>query len=164
MQQPATGGGQLGDDIVLSPEHREAIRSNGVITTPNRKLSIDGEFVHVEVTGDSDLPVIIFDCRVFEEVLRLHKRVFVLLYDPRGGQTMPANCRRWVAEWDRQHGVNAVAVVNNGSRGTNTMLSLLVRGMNLVRRKPMKLAFYATQTEARAWLDELRHGPSQRSD
>jgi hypothetical protein len=164
MHQSATATEQLEEDIVLTSAQRETIRKNGVITTPHRRITIDNELITSEVLSDNSLPVIIFDCRVIEEVLRLHLRAYMLVLDPSGSPALPANSRRWIAEWNRKHALNAVAVVNNSNQGANAVLTLLIRGINMFRRKPMHFALYKREPEARAWLESLRRDPGKSAD
>lgn len=164
MQSSATAFEQLAEDITLSLEQREAIRRNGIVTTADRHITIDSDLVRIEITGVSNLPTIIFDCRVIEEVLRLHKRAFLLIHDPRGTPIMPADCRRWLAEWNRKFPLTAVAVVNNGNVGANAVLTLLTRAINMFRRKPMHFNLFSRDAEARAWLESLRRDPGKSGD
>lgn len=83
----------------------------GSTRSRNRLLSIDNELVRIETTGSPGLHDIIYECRVLEEVFRLYKRVFVLIVDPLGTPPMPADCRRWVVEWTREHRVNAATIL-----------------------------------------------------
>lgn len=164
MQPSATALEQLGDATVLSLEQREAIARNGIITTADRHITIDRDLVRIEITGVSNVPTLMFDTRVVEEVLRLHRRAFLLLCDPRGTPIMPADCRRYIAEWNRKFPITAVAVVNNGNFGANAVLTLLTRAINMFRRKPMHFGLYTKETEARAWLESLRRDPGKSYD
>jgi uncharacterized heparinase superfamily protein len=146
------------DEISLSSEHRQAVLQGGVIDTAKIRIAVTGELLRLEIKSESPLDVasVVYPCRVFEEVLRLHGRLYIVAIAPPGMEPPLPECRRWVATWDKKFGASAIAVVNSESSVTKLVISLLIRAINLVRKKPLALAFFATENEARAWIEPLR--------
>lgn len=141
-----------GEEVALTPEQRDAVRDNGRIELPNVRFDIDGPLVRTEYHSPVERWELLCQFRVWEEVLRLHRRLHVLAIDRSGTGPMPPERRRLMAEWDRRFGADVVAIVNDGNRVTNTMIGLLIRAMGMLRPKPLKVALFTDEAEARQWL------------
>jgi len=81
-------------------------------------------------------------------------RAFALV-DVSGLTAIPLATRR-VANANVASVPFAATAVYGASFGIRTVFSLLVRAMSLVTSKPMTLGFFATEAEARAWIDVER--------
>lgn len=146
----------LGDEIVLSPQDRERVRNNGVVDFGPFRLTIDRDFVRSEVRGVTDLPALIYFFRVMEEVLQLHRRLYLLaIISPEVPPPPPEN-RRYTAEWDRRYGADAVAFVAPGNPIFRVIMNLMFRAMNAFSATPRPRSFFTIESEARAWLEEQR--------
>ncbi len=82
------------------------------------------------------------------------KRAFALV-DVSKLESIPLATRR-VANDNTKDVPFASTAVYGASFGVRTVFSLLVRAMSLVTMKPMTLAFFATEAEARVWIDSER--------
>lgn len=148
-------------DILLSPEHREAVGQKGIITTGNIHVTIEDTLIYVELLGPRELPAIVYCCRILEEVQRLRGSVFLLIVDSYGMSPMPPEYRRFLGQWTRKGIVNALAMVTNGNRMFTTMISLMVRAFNMFNDAPISLSFFTKESEARVWLEEVRQRTSK---
>lgn len=152
-----------GEEIVLTPQDRERVRNNGVVETGPFRLTIDRDFVRCDVRGAADLPALIYFFRVLEEVLRLHRRLYVLaIIGPQVPPPPPQN-RRYTSEWDRRYGADALAIVAPGNPVFLLIMNLMFRAINAFRAKPRPRFLFTIEAEARAWLDAQRKNPASRS-
>lgn len=70
------------------------------------------------------------------------------------GFGMSPETRRYTAEWSRTHKMDASALFG-ASALARSMIMLVTRAMAVIGRAP-NIAFFATEKEARTWLDHQR--------
>jgi hypothetical protein len=148
-----------GSDTVLSDEDRQAIRDNGTLACKGMQITVEGDLVQLENSTGMEMAELIYVMRVSEEVMRLRGRFFMLAVVRGRTRVMPPEQRQLAAQWSRKHPSCGTAVVNDGNAIMNTMISLLIRAVNLVISRPIPLAFFQAEPEARAWLEALRQKP-----
>lgn len=90
----------------------------------------------------------------FEEVLARHGHA-LLLADNAQFTSIDADARRLGARWAAGKPVLAMATYNAGF-AARALLTLIMKGINLVSPRPLPFAFVKTESEARAWLAEQR--------
>lgn len=144
------------EDVSLPPEHREAVHRNGVVEIGPFHQTINQDFVRVYVQRTPLMHELVANFRVLQEVRTLHKRLYVLVVVDR--QTAPPSAaqRRLVADWEREHGATAIAMVAPGNPLFVITMKLVFRALNLFQSKPRPSAFFATEAEAKVWLDAQR--------
>lgn len=158
----SSGTATYGNEIVLSAQDREKVRNNGVIDSGPFSLDIKHDFVRAEVKESVDLPSLLYFFRVMEEVLRLHRRLYVLaIISPKVPPPPPEN-RRCTSDWDRRHGADALAIVAPGNPMFLLIMNLVFRAINAFRATPRPRAMFPTETEARAWLEAQRQNQAPR--
>lgn len=155
-------GSSIGTDMCITPEHREAISQNGFLDAGSYRLWIDHDLVRVELDAALDLPSLIYFLRIIEEVRRQHGRVYLLVLVGERVRPPPPESRRYTAGWQHQHGTNGMALVSVRNPVFVTIISLLMRAINLINRSQRPTVFFSTETEARRWLNELRHSHHMR--
>lgn len=145
---------EISREIVLSPEHREAVRQNGIVTAGNIRLTVEDTLIYVELLGPRELSAIVYCCLLLEEAWRLRGSIYLLIVDAYGMSPMPPEYRRFLGQWSRKGIINALALVSNGNRTFTTLVGLMVRAFNMLSDAPMSISFFTKESEARAWLDE----------
>ncbi len=90
----------------------------------------------------------------FEEVLSRHGRA-LLLADNAQFTSIDADARRLGALWAAGKPVLGLATYNAGF-AARTLLSLVMKGINLLNPNPLPFVFVKSESEARAWLAEQR--------
>lgn len=90
----------------------------------------------------------------FDEVLARHGHA-LLLADNAQFTSIDADARRLGARWATGKPVLGMATYNAGL-AARTLLTLIMKGINLVSPRPLPFAFVKTESEARAWLAEQR--------
>jgi hypothetical protein len=146
----------LSADISLTPEHRESIRENGYIENGPLAIWIEGELVRVEMRAAADIPTLRYWFRILEEVERLHGRYYVLYLVREQVRPPPAENRRLIASWVGKHPYSGIAVVAPHNPIFVAISSLVVRAASLLWQSKQPAVFFATEAEAREWLDALR--------
>lgn len=97
----------------------------------------------------------------FEEVLGRHGHA-LLLADNAQFTSIDADARRLGARWVANKPVLGLATYNAGF-AARTLLSLVMKGINLLNPSPLPFAFVKSEPEARAWLAEQRQRHLARS-
>jgi hypothetical protein len=144
------------DDIALSDADREAVRNNGRISIGRVQMQIDNDIVSIRTAEGLKMHQLVYQLRVFEEILKLRGRFYILAWHTQSGFTLPAEQRRYLAKWTRTHSCHGVASIHNGNRLAVIVTSLLFRGISAVYNQSIPFEFFQTETDARAWLDNLR--------
>lgn len=89
---------------------------------------------------------------VVDEALDRFGTAYVLVDSTRAGE-LPADTRRWIAQWHKTRRVSAVAVFGAGLL-TRTLLTLLLNAASLLRKHPIPSVFVRSESAAREWLAE----------
>ena len=115
---------------------------------------IEGDTLHLKLCGD--LPVEDFRpmLQLSEQIIAVHGHYFALL-DIRHLAAVPAETRRVGAEWARVHRISGNACYG-GSSAMRTLITLVMRAINVVHSLPAPVAFFKTEHEAQAWIVEQR--------
>lgn len=79
----------------------------------------------------------------------------VQLTDVTEGFGLAPDTRRYATEWAKTNSVAASAIFG-ASAPTRAMLMLVMRAMSLVAGYKTNTSFFATEAEARAWVDPFR--------
>ncbi len=119
----------------------------------------------IKIQEEGDLLVAIVDrlltleitkqfCHLAEQVREREKRLFVLSVI-QGHQTASAEARRYFSEWTSKNQVDASAMVSSSTLARATM-TLIISAAALISRRAIPTAFFATEAEARAWIDRKR--------
>jgi hypothetical protein len=140
----------------LSSEELTAIRNNGEVSWRGVQIAVEGDLVRVRSAETSDQDQLVYILLVCEEVIRIHGHFYMLSIMRDRASAMPPEQRRLAAEWSRKHPSRGTAIVNRGNWVANTMVTLLIRGINVLISRPIPLAFFGSEAEALAWLQSLR--------
>lgn len=116
-------------------------------------VHIEGDVVLSICLEDTDAEGIRQFFEIVEPVFAKYGRA-LLLTDATRNVSVSAEARRMLAEWSKTHRV--VTAIFGPGITTRAMLTLITRAMNLLGKNTEKAAFFATEAEARAWLDEQR--------
>ncbi len=152
MATPDLGHG----DIALSDADREAVRNDGRISIGRVQMQIENDIVVIRAAEGLKMPQLVYQLRVFEEILRLRGRLYILAWQTPSGFNLPAEQRRYLAEWARTHSCQGLASIYNGNRLAMIVTSLLLRGISAVYKQSIPFEFFQTESDARAWLESLR--------
>lgn len=98
----------------------------------------------------------------FDEVLARHGHA-LLLADNTHFTSIDADARRLGALWVADKPVLGMATYNAGF-AARTLLTLIMKGINLLNPRPLPFVFVKTEPEARTWLAEQRQRHLTRSD
>lgn len=116
----------------------------------------EGELVAIVLHG----PLSLSEAQTFHglvaEVLKQHGHAYVLA-DCQAGGALTAETRRWIAEWNRHHRVDGVALYG-ANLFVRTMISLVLNAISLLGSRAVPARFAKDEGEARAWLASLRTG------
>lgn len=115
---------------------------------------VDDDLVHSVNRGAVTLEMARQYLEVVAATLDRHGRAF-LLTDASAGFPVSTEARKHIAEWPRMNEIGASAVFGNGI-ATRAMLTLITRAIALFGRRSQDVRFFATEAEARAFLDEKR--------
>ena len=143
-------------EIPFLEKEREAVRSNGKLVHGRVCISIEDDLVRMESPQGLDMAQFIYVLRICEEVFRIRGRYFMLAINGERASPMTAEQRRIGAQWSRKYPSSGTAIVSSANSLVSTMVTLLIRGINRVIPRPIPLAFFQTEGEARAWLATLR--------
>lgn len=124
------------------------------------EFRIEGDILHVKWVGEFTVNDMQHLNQLITELHQEHQLVFHLV-DGSRGQGLSAEARRWsVAHTSPRNRADGIACF-----GFNSMMraisTLLVRAIAIVSKQASPTRFFATEAEARAWLDELRGGPAK---
>jgi len=115
---------------------------------------IEGDLVYSVVNGVTPLEYAKRYLDVVAEVGAKHGHI-LLLTDVTRGFGLSPETRQYTAEWAKSHRIKASALFG-ANPTTRAMLTLVTRAMNLISRSDDNTRFFATEAEARAWLDPYR--------
>lgn len=110
--------------------------------------------VHLRFAGDVSRDHIVEIVRPVEQVLERDGAVLTL-NDVRGIGHISPEARRYAAHWMRGHRFDGTAMYR-ANLFTRTVVTLLLRAINLLRPMPLESIFCATEQEAQDWLEERR--------
>ena len=96
-----------------------------------------------------------------DEVISRHGYC-LLLSDSARFNTVTADARRLSAKWITGKPLLGIAVCN-ASFTARTLLSLVMKGINLINPRAIPLTFVREESEARAWLAERRRRHLERT-
>jgi hypothetical protein len=151
------------DAIRLTPQHRAMVHQGTRIETELFDFTFERDLVTMRAKGSPSLPELVYIFRILEEVRRLHKRLYVLSVAGPHVATPSADHRRWVAQWDRAQGADAIAIIAPHNLLFSTAMNLIFRAVALFRSQPRPSAFFSTEADARAWILSIRSEHEQRT-
>lgn len=111
----------------------------------------DGEIIRWELHGPLDPE----ECRevlAFSANAAKTRGYGLRLIDSRDAGPVPAETRRFLAEWGSSHTPHVSTALFGASTLMRLVGTLLVRGIRLVNSRVAPTEFFATESEARAWL------------
>lgn len=73
----------------------------------------------------------------------------------------PSENRRLIAEWAGKHPYSGIAVVAPRNPIFVAISHLIVRAVKLIWQSKQPVVFFATEAEARSWIDSLRRRKAQ---
>lgn len=112
---------------------------------------VDGDWVEVRAVGTVDLDTVTRFHAVLERVLADHQGRAFVLADIAAMGNMTSEARRSVTEWDRHHKVTAAAI-SGGGFAVRTVLTLVLKAVQLLNHDSLDRVFTGDAAEARAWL------------
>lgn len=118
------------------------------------ELYVETDIVVSIVKGVVTLPDVQLLLACFEEVIIRHGRA-LLLADNAQFTSIDADARRLGALWVAGKPVLGMATYN-ASFASRTLVSLIIKGINLLNPSPLPFIFVKSEPEARAWLAEQR--------
>lgn len=121
-------------------------------------LIVDGDWVEVRAIGTVDLDTVTRLHAVLERVLADHEGRAFVLADIAAMGNMTPEARRSVTEWDRHHKVTAAAI-SGGGFAVRTVLTLVLKAVQLLNHDSLDRVFTGDAAEARAWLLARRQQP-----
>jgi len=142
--------------IVLSPQELAAIQHGGHIEFAGLSIQVEDDVLRAEGEAIADVPTFKHLLRICEEIFRLHGSWALLAIGNDQTPAMSAERRRILAEWSQTHPARGIALVRITNPLAITMLSLMMRAMNVLRATSLPIAFFRTEIEGRAWLASKR--------
>lgn len=132
------------------------MRKTDFLTTDNLEVHIEGDVIVVKnfgVTTSADLQIIL---DTYTRVQSRYGHMFAL-YDGRLGKGMTSDARRALLDKreDSRRSANATAVFG-APFAMRILVNMLDRALMGLRRKGLGVVMFATEEEARAYLDEQR--------
>lgn len=127
-----------------------------VLNGPHTEIRIQEDVVFVKTLGLTTLEDLHVIFRAYAEVRRKHGRVLAL-YDGTNGGGMSADARKEIMASAHipERETNAVATFG-APFAMRALVNMLDRALVALRRKSLGVAMFATETEARAYLDRER--------
>lgn len=117
-------------------------------------LYIDEDLVYTVALGPSTLEGVTEYLALIEPVFAKYGTAF-LLTDATITLEVSGPARRLIAEWGKTHHVAASAIFGPGPMARAT-LTLITAAMKILSNTDQNMRFFATESEARAWLDAER--------
>ena len=117
-------------------------------------VTIDGDIIFGRVHGVPTME----DTRKFLEIVAEVEAKYgqiLFLTDVTEGFGLSSESRRYTAEWSKQHRIVASAFFG-ASTPARAMLTLVMRAMSLLGNSQPNTRFFATEAEARDFLDQFR--------
>lgn len=102
---------------------------------------------------------------VFELYGRVHEqcgRVFIMS-DMRKSGIPSEKTRRWIVDWIREHRKIAGAAAYGANVVVRAVFIMLLRAVTLLVKIDIPVGVFATESEARIFIDQLRRQPIARS-
>lgn len=150
------------DAIRVTAQHRAMVHQGTRIETEVFDFTFERDLVTVHAKGSASLPELVYIFRILEEVRRIHKRLYVITVAGPDVATPSAAHRRWVAQWDRDQGADAIAITAPHNLLFSTTMNLIFRAVAMFRSQPRPSAFFSTEADARAWILSIRSEHEQR--
>ena len=124
------------------------------------EFRIEDDVLHVKWVGEFTVSDMQRLNQLITDLRQKHQLVFHLV-DGTKGHGLSAEARRWsVAHTSPSNRADGIACF-----GFNSMMraisTLLVRAIAILSKRTAPTRFFATEAEARAWLDELRGGAAK---
>lgn len=113
-------------------------------------IAIEGCILHIRLVGDLTQEQVTEILHIAAEIHAREGLIFTLNDISRLQRLLPET-RRYAAHWMRSHPFNGGALYGGGL-ASRTVMTLLVRAINLVRTKQVLTHFTETEQESRAWL------------
>lgn len=114
-------------------------------------LSREGPVLHVVTRGDILLPDIEQMLAQYEAMIAEQGYALILIFAERE-TNMAMNSRRMATEWGGRRGHCVRSAIYGASFFMRTAIELLNRATSVLTRNAPRIAFFATDKEARAWL------------
>jgi hypothetical protein len=121
---------------------------------PSSVFTIEGDTVVATIGSDLTLEDLERMFRVCEQV-EAEYGYFLMLSDAKLLSGLSSEVRRRSAEWGKEHRSGGYATYGS-SLLARTVITLLVHGIGLLRKREAPVAFFATEAEAREWLATRR--------
>lgn len=127
-----------------------------VLRTPHTEIQIQEDIVFVKTRGETTLDDLQVIFRAYAEVRRKHGRVLAL-YDGTSGGGMTSDARKEIMASSNIPDRTTEAVATFGAPfAMRALVNMLDRALAALRRKRLGVAMFATEMEARAYLDQER--------
>lgn len=127
---------------------------------PGSVFTTEGDTVIATIGSDFSLDDLERMFRICEQVEAEHG-YFLMLSDASNLGNLSSELRRRSAEWGRSHRSGGYATYG-GSLVARTVITLLVRGIGLLRKREAPVEFFSTEAAAREWLaarrEQLKQG------
>lgn len=120
---------------------------------PNRNY-VDGPLIYTVLEGSTDQTTARAYLEIVKKVLREHGEAYLLLNNQQN-HLMDVKARREFYDFAKQHKITAFASVGGGVL-FRTTLNLVMRALALINVEVSPTAFFSTEPEARAWLEQQR--------
>jgi hypothetical protein len=144
-------------------EPESGIDRGSVIRVGAHTVSVEDGTIHHRYVGDVSKDEMVEMVRLAEQLLEREGAVFTL-NDIRAIGHISPEARRYATDWMRNHRFDGAAIYG-ANLVTRTVVTLLLRAINLLRPMPFESIFCGTEQEARAWISErrqrLQRGPSR---
>ncbi len=126
------------------------------IRGPNTNIRIDGDIVVVQPVGATTTEDLVFIFQAYAEVRREYG-ILLALYDSRFGKGMTPEARKelFAATAEPDKTADATAVFG-ASFAIRALVNMLERASAILHRKRLGAAMFATESEAREYLDQQR--------
>jgi hypothetical protein len=148
----------MGPDTKSEPE--PSSERGATVRVGPHTIYIEEGVVHNRFAGDLSRDDMAAVLEFADQVLKRDGVVFTL-NDVRGIRHISPEARRYAAQWMRGRRFDGAAVYG-ANLATRTLVTLLLRAINLLRSTPFESIFCATEQEGRAWINEqrqkLQHG------
>jgi hypothetical protein len=120
-----------------------------------QRYEVADDLLHLEILADITLPEIRL---IFDELLRLQAShgyaLFLITF--KGSQAFPAEVRRFLSQFHRQHKTAGATAVVGANRATALFADLVLHAVGLVSGHRPQTRFFSTHADALVWLEEKR--------
>ena len=121
-------------------------------------VEIEGDCMLVRLHGPFTLEQIQKWCDLADRVIETHGQLFTIS-DFSAGGSFPAATRHHISYWPNVVAIRG-SVIFGTSLMTSVVFSMIARATALVRKHTPPTAALKTESEARAWVAELRQKPT----